>query len=230
MKKILFFILTLASLLIVTACVNTDSAQTNKNGSTIPTAIEIEETFVVAVENDAIYVADATMYRGTVTNIAQTASGTVLTLAQAIGTNFGAKTMTFLISAMTTGDTDITDGTYVEVFYGRPMRGEFDYTATQDAIGINNLGAANMVNFNGSVLSIQKDGETITNLTMHDMQNGEEVIFNVSSDTQMYLAASDLKQGDALNIYHRGMYTLSLPPQSFAVEIQYMAKNSEGAD
>lgn len=226
MKKMVFIILVLACVLTLTACMGTDSKQPSEVDNT--SGIIIVDTEMLESmneeENEEIYVADAAMYRGTVTGLEEKEDGTVITLSQASGTDFGAKTMMFLISSMTTGYTDISEGNYIEIFYGRPMQGRFDYTDIQNAIGINNLGMADMVNFNGTIQSIEKDGENITSLTMIDIGNNQEVVFRISNDTNIYLTASDLKEGNKLNIYHRGIYTLSLPPQGFALEVRYMAE------
>lgn len=226
MKKIIFTILVLVCVLILTACMGTDSKQQSEvdnNSGIIIVDTEMLES-MNEVENEEVYVADAAMYRGTVTGLEEKEDGTVITLSQASGTDFGAKTMMFLIDSVTTGYTDISEGNYIEVFYGRPLQGGFDYTDMQGAIGINNLNTADMVNFNGTIQSIEKDGENITSFAMVDIENNQEVVFRISNDTNMYLTASDLKEGDKLNIYHRGMYTLSLPPQGFALEIRYLAE------
>lgn len=234
MKKRLFFAFMLACAVLLVACMTKKPMPPNElketTGGMVETTGGMVEMTDDMVENgeifaDAVvYVADAAMYRGTVTDINETADGTIVVLSQAMGIDFGSKTMTFLIDSMTTGDIDVSEGSYLEIFYGRPMQGEFNYAAIQQAIGINNLGMSAMVNFNGTILSIKKDGEKIISLTMQDMLNGQEVVFNVSSDTNIYLTESTLMEGDILNIFHRGMYTLSLPPQGSAIEIRYMSE------
>ena len=179
--------------------------------------------------SDDIYIADAAMYRGTVTKIEESDAGIIISLTEAVGTNFGSdkavvETMNFLITESTSGDTEIKEGDYMEVFYGRPMTGEFDYTATHDAIGMNKRFTEAMVIFNGTIKSIDRTDGMITRLSMIQLDTEQEVVFNVSDSTQLYLNADDLKEGDKLNIYHKGIYTRSLPPQGIPLEIRPFAE------
>lgn len=241
MKKMLLLTLVLASTLFMVACTDSETTETgdapvgdmSTEGSdaligSIPDETtgateelvteEMSATEELPMADEKVYVADAAIYRGTATPLED---GT-FSLEQVEGTDFGATTMKFSVSDLTTGATDITEGNYLEVFYGRPMEGEFDSTITQEAIGMNDLGIADMVNFNGKVTAIQKEDDIITSITLLELITDQEVVFNVSEETQLYFAVDDLKEGDLLNIYHKGMMTRSLPPQGIPLEIRYM--------
>ena len=90
-----------------------------------------------------------------------------------------------------------------------------------------------MVNFNGTLKTIMenpdKPGEG--RLAMVEAGTGQEVHFNYDKNgsTQLYLDFDALQPGDELNIFHRGAYTRSLPPQGFALEVRPYAHLEESS-
>lgn len=176
-----------------------------------------------------LLIADAAMYRGAVTEVEQTEEGTVVSLEQAKGTDFGADSMRFLLGADTKLSFEIENlaiGGYLEVFYGAQPGEKADVQTIVPAISAKLYASAEMVNFNGTleqVVSGQKEGTG--RLMMTDLESGQTVIFNYSEeDTQIYLNLDELQTGDRLNIFHRGIFTLSLPPQGSPLEIRRMAE------
>lgn len=183
-------------------------------------------------DDGMLYVADASLYRGTVTNIqadGDTGVGTVLTLEQAQGTNFGAPSLQFRITQHTQANfqlSGISMGDYLEVYYGGSLE---DTSQPSDIIAVNGLLPAEMVNFNGVLKSIQpsQDQEGVGQLVMEELETQQEVVFHYDTAqgyTQFYLDMDSLKEGDQLNIYHRGVYTRSLPPQGSAIEVRPYAQ------
>lgn len=195
-----------------------------------PVPEEISEPTAGDTDQDEIYVADAAMYRGTVEEIEKAAEETLLTLRQAKGTNYGAASLKFRFTkdTMTSFDLETLEkGAYLDVYYGIDLGKEPDTAQIYDAIGANKKQPAEMVNFNGIIKEISPDPEVEGkgDLVMEDIENGQEVIFHYDGEnTQFYLNFSDLKPGDKLNIYHRGVYTMSLPPQGGALEVQEYAE------
>lgn len=243
MKKMILMVMIACFTLSLVACSNeevlpdatvTETTQENVNidftevePTTVAETTEISDELAV---DEKVVIMDAALYRGSVIKIEETEEGSLITLEQADGTDFGSDTMTFLVDDATTGLTDAVEGDYVEYFYGRSMDGDFDYSNTQNAIGMNHLGNAEMVNFNGTVASIQKtdtpDGSTVESITMIDSLNDQEVVFNIHDETQLYLTIEDVNEGDALNIYHKGIYTRSMPPQGIPLEIRMVSSES----
>ena len=176
-----------------------------------------------------LLIADAAMYRGAVTEVEQTKDGTVVSLEQAKGTDFGADSMRFLLGADTKLSFEIESlavGGYLEVFYGVQPGEKADVQTVIPAISAKLYASAEMVNFNGTleqVVSGQKEGTG--KLVLTDLESGQTVIFNYSEeDTQIYLNLGGLQTGDRLNIFHRGIFTRSLPPQGSPLEIRRMAE------
>lgn len=177
-----------------------------------------------------LHVADAAIYRGTLQSITEAEDGKILLLQQAQGTDFGAPSASFVLKADTKTsfrEEDLKEGAYVEVFYGMAPGATLDGTQQTDAVAINVYFETAMTNFNGILKEVfpDPDKEGAGQLVMEDLANGEEVVFNFDSEhTQFYLTFTDLKPGDKLNIFHRGMYTMSLPPQGSAMEVRLYAE------
>ena len=181
-------------------------------------------------------VADAMLYRGTVTGVATDvpkADGSgvhplVLTLTQAQGTNFGAPSLQFAIGGDTRLSFDQTvvsdwEGLYLEVFYSYNTRNAPDPDAVYNAIAVNYLGTAQMVITNGTVVEIvphaDKPGEG--RYLVSDLANpGFQIFFLYGPDTRFYMNQADIQVGDQLNFYHSAAMTMSLPPQCAAWEIR----------
>ncbi|MEG1779132.1 MAG: hypothetical protein RR263_03450, partial [Oscillospiraceae bacterium] len=180
--------------------------------------------------NDKIYVADAALYRGTVVSIENADKGTIVTLKQADGTDYGCESLKFLLSDKTKTSFEaelLVKGAYLEVYYGRDMGQSLDSEKLYDAIGVNIYPPAEMVNFNGILKEVipSTDKPGHGRLSMIDLSNDQEVMFNYDKEnTQFYLNIDNLKEGDKLNIFHRGIYTMSLPPQGAALEVRMFAE------
>lgn len=186
----------------------------------------IEESNSESTEEGKIYVADAAMYRGTVNSITEGAEGRIIELEQAEGTDFGAEKLQFLWTedAKLSFEKEALEvGSYLEVFYGSAPGQVFNADEVITMIGANLYMSADMVNFNGKILEVQasETEEGAGSLFMKDSLNEQEVIFHYNSEnTQIYADVASLKKGDQLNIFHRGIYTMSLPPQGSALEIR----------
>lgn len=177
----------------------------------------------------SLQVSDAAMYRGTVVSLEETEAGTVALLRQEKGTDFGAETMRFLIEERTRlsfARENLVAGSYLEVFYGAPYQTKADAETAVPAISANLYLSAEMVNFNGTLEEIapgRTEGSGV--LVMTNLENGETVLFHYSADhSKIYLNLNELKAGDRLNIFHRGIFTLSLPPQGSLLEVRRMAE------
>lgn len=181
------------------------------------------------VGTEKLSVADAAIYRGTVTATdGGTDSAMVLTLEQAEGTDFGAPSLKFRISDDTRISFPAEDlaggmtGVYLEIFYGTAPDAKLDATVVHDAIAVNSYIVEGMVNLNGIVKELPtetKPGEG--SILIEDLNNeGSLVMFHYGADTQFYLDKATLKVGDKLNFFHSPAMTMSLPPQCNAYEIR----------
>ncbi|MEG0541208.1 MAG: hypothetical protein RR528_02675 [Angelakisella sp.] len=170
--------------------------------------------------------ADAAMYRGTITNVTQEGDNHIVTLEQAEGTDFGAPSLKFAFTKDTYAGFTPEVGQYLEVYYGRAPGQPLDVAATHNIITAIKYQEAGMVNFNGTLKSVEahpeKPGQgwlVVESLSAEGMQG--EIRFNYGSeDTQFYLNFDELKPGDKLNIFHPGVFTMSLPPQGSALEVR----------
>lgn len=241
MKKILVLLLASSLVMATTACTpkQVGSPSSNLVSATPPVVSDApSSSSVPSSESDVptsstfeiLKVADAAMYRGTVTNILDNNDNTVVTIRRANGTSFDMETLTFLVTKDTKLSFEpdkLVTGVYLEVYYGSKP-GEKP-TKDVDAIAINLYPSAEIVIFNGTIKAIEpnaeKEGEG--RLVMDNLEREEEVVFNYDqANTQFYLTFDDLKVGDKLNIFHRGVYTRSMPPQGSAIEVQkYVESN-----
>lgn len=194
---------------------------TNESVETQEQPQEGNDNKIVLEEN--LYVADAAMYRGTITNIEETEDGKKITLEQAQGTDFGAEQVVVNV----TNDTDtsfeddkLVEGAYLEVFYGGDIAEEVD------AIAMNIYFETQAVIFNGTLKEIvpTEGKENEGRIFMQPLEGEEEIIFNYGEETQFYLNVEELKEGDALNIFHKGILTRSIPPQGIALEVRTYAE------
>ena len=161
---------------------------------------------------ETVYVADAAQYRG---ELLEQADGSWL-VAQVPGRDYGYPSLTFIIDENTKTSApwkDYTPGDYVEIYYG-VAQGE-----TAAAIGINKLGRADMVIYNG-ILKEKMEQEGRISLLLESMENpGQTAVFHLSEETQLYFNWEDVQPGDAFSILYNGIMTRSLPPQANAKEI-----------
>ena len=170
-----------------------------------------------------LLVADAAMYRGTIASMAEGASGLLLTLEQAKGTNFGAASIEALLppeTVLTFPIGELEEGGYLEIYYGGPLEAQ-----PVTVIAANLYPSAEMVNFNGVVGELRPDSEDAGTIVLFDIENGQEVVYHYAAgQTQLYLDLAQIQSGDQLNIFHRGIYTMSLPPQGSALEIRRISE------
>ena len=161
---------------------------------------------------ETVYVADAAQYRG---ELLEQANGSWL-VAQVPGRDYGYPSLTFIIDENTKTSApweDYTPGDYVEIYYGA-AQGE-----TAAAIGINKLGRADLVLYNG-ILKEKMEQEGRISLLLESMENpGQTAVFHISEETQLYFNWEDVQPGDAFSILYNGIMTRSLPPQANAKEI-----------
>lgn len=182
-----------------------------------------------ASSQERLTVADAAMYRGTTDSIEETADGKVITLYQAQGINYGNPSQKFRITADTKFSFEepiaAGDTFYYEVYYGALPGENLVAEEARDIIAMNRYFDMAAVNFNGTIKEIlpsDKAGEG--QLVMEEMGTQQEVVFNYSADVQFYLDFDAIKPGDQLNIFHKGIYTMSIPPQGIPLEVRYYAE------
>ncbi|MEG2204432.1 MAG: hypothetical protein RRY21_04645 [Oscillospiraceae bacterium] len=226
-RRILIFMVILSALL--GACAQPSSVSSGTPESSSSEAVEntissVDPASLPEAASDKLSVADAALYRGTVCSIESAAGGKAVVLEQAEGTNFGAKSLSFLLtpdSRLSFEDAQLAVGAYLEVYYGRALGQPLDEKAVHSVIVANLYPDAAMVNFNGTLRAIESTGDGGGRLTMEEMGTAQEVIFNYdSAHTQFYLNLGELKPGDTLNIFHRGAYAMSMPPQGSPLEVR----------
>ncbi|MEG2852410.1 MAG: hypothetical protein RR879_06110 [Hydrogenoanaerobacterium sp.] len=180
---------------------------------------------------EKLTVADAAMYRGTVTEIKNgDDSGTLLlTLKRADGTAFMPVINHIEIDTATRLSFDkktLAVGDYLEVYYGvSPVIKPIPAKEYKKAIAINRSFPAEGTVFNGELVEIMKnDRDGSTSLLLKPIGKGMETVFHIFEDTQIYLDFAKLKKGDKLNVFYNGIATMSIPPQSSALELRYYTK------
>lgn len=182
---------------------------------------------------ERLQVADAAMFRGVVEDFAVDDGGkTMLVMRGAKGTDFAPHLNVVLTedTKYSFDETKIGNGAFLEVYYGVAMN-EVGTPSTVEAIAVNDFGSEDMVNYNGVLVEITKDGDSGQLLLDPLDENGTQYAFNYGPDTQFYLDMESLKPGDQLNIFHSPIATMSLPPQSPALEVNlYTAPEENSAE
>ena len=180
-------------------------------------------------QEPSIMVADASMYRGTVTVAQLVEDGMRLTLEQAKGTDFGAASIEALLpqdAVLSFSPHEIVEGSYLEIYYSGSLEAQ-----PVRVIAANLYPSAEMVNFNGVFEELRTDSPDAGSLVLRDVENGQQVVYHYAAEqTQLYVDLSSLVPGDQLNIFHRGVYTMSLPPQGSALEIRKIKESLPVAD
>ncbi|MEA5010410.1 MAG: hypothetical protein VB100_01640 [Angelakisella sp.] len=186
----------------------------------------------------AIPVMDAAFYRGTITEIKDMGGTTVFTLLGAPGAGFGpAIDIAFGDSPQIEfNPAELKVGDQVEAYYGVPL--DTEKIAYYNAISAVKLFEEAATNYNGIVVEIvpgKNPGEgrlvmkalDAKETTDPEEQMLQQFVFNYGSQTRWVkgLSPQDVKPGDKLNIYHRGIATMSIPPQGIPLEIRVMAED-----
>ena len=200
MKKIMAVLLAALMMMSLAGC--TQNQAGNESSSS-----EQESSSVAEVQPPVV--ADAALYRGTVTET----SGQQLTVEQYDGRDYGEVVIVFTLP-------EEVENTLKE-----------SAPAQADAISVNKLAdQAESVVTNGTIKEVttSEDG-TVTDLLLTD-SNGQEVVFHISESTQIYMNAEDLKEGTEISVLHSGAFTMSLPPQGNALEISPWRYQREAAD
>lgn len=167
-------------------------------------------------------VADAAQYRGTVDSIVPQDGMTTVQLSQAEGTNFGSDILTVLFDANTSLGFDLSElelGDYVEVYYGASIGQPTADTVT--AIQADKLGLADLVLYNGTVVSMVPDPEKegYGDLTVKSLTKEGEIVFHYTSETLIHQDEGEIKEGARVCVYFSGATTRSIPPQATAWEV-----------
>lgn len=213
MKKIMAVLLAVLMMMSLAGC--TQNQAGNESSSS-----EQESSSVAEVQPPVV--ADAALYRGTVTKT----SGQQLTVEQYDGRDYGEVVIVFTLPEEV--ENTFQEGEYVEIYYGALNESA---PAQADAISVNKLAdQAESVVTNGTIKEVttSEDG-TVTDLLLTD-SNGQEVVFHISESTQIYMNAEDLKEGTEISVLHSGAFTMSLPPQGNALEISPWRYQREAAD
>lgn len=167
--------------------------------------------------------ADAAMYRGIVSDYSVSGEQTTFTLSEYEGTDFGADSISVLVTRNTIVTDEFTqntiaDGDYIEISYGGIPND------VVSAITAKKLAPADIVNFNGKLVEIIKNGEKTDYLMSYLNDENHTIIFHINDTTKLYLDQASLKVGDVLNIFHSGAVTMSLPGQGNAIEVRKFAE------
>lgn len=164
-------------------------------------------------------VADAALYRGTISEINDT--GYLLTAAP--GTNFGKETLTVTTDENTnfaTPKEELNVGDYVEIYYGASPAGG-PVPEPVSAITLARLSTDwKLVLFNGKIAALDLTPTEGNPSLLLEEENGNQVLFWIGEETQVYCNLENLKMGDQMNVFYSGVLTRSLPGQGTALELR----------
>jgi len=190
----------------------------------VPTEVsgaETQEPVVKPHPEGGVVVADARMYRGEVSGLAQTGDGLyTMTLTQAEGADFGFESLQAAIDGNTQLSFDaaeLAEGDYLEAYYGGDSQ-------PVTLIAANKLRPAEKCVYNGEFVGLRANntGDLEGTMVIKEMDTDFTVRFSYGEDTQFYVTGGveALQPGDKLNIYHQGVMIASEPPQGYALEVR----------
>lgn len=181
---------------------------------------------------ESLYVADASRYRGTVASIDTVLSGeTIYKLEAFQGSGLPEQLLVTLEGADAGFDlSEIALGDHLEVYYNPPAEEEGEACAITcyPAIAVNKLMPAEAVYYNGILTAVQEKEDGSVDLVMVPEGTAQDqwedpmvqFVFHTGDETQFYCNLEDLTEGTLLNIYHKGIMTMSIPPQGVALEVR----------
>lgn len=162
----------------------------------------------------------AQTYRGIVTNIINADKQTTISLKRATGSDFSEDSLDIVFDNTTKSTIkkdEIKKDMYLEVYY-EPVSSEAK-SKNPIAISIEKLLEADMINYSAIIQSIEEGKDKSGIITVTDLDGKVETVFHYSPATYFKLPIEDLKKGTKVNIYNRGVFTLSIPAQGSALEI-----------
>ena len=125
---------------------------------------------------------------------------------------------------------EIALGDHLEVYYNPPAEEEGEACAITcyPVIAVNRLMPAEAVYYNGILTAVQEKEDGSVDLVMVPEGTAQDqwedpmvqFVFHTGDETQFYCNLEDLTEGTLLNIYHKGIMTMSIPPQGVALEVR----------
>lgn len=186
-----------------------------------------EETPMVPISTFSSSQTDAPRYRGTVAFIDRPSEGeTVYRLTAFPGSGF-IEEMFIAVGPDTKADFDlaeIKEGDHLEVAF-LPFRKEDGPVPVLEVI---RLFPAEMVYYNGVLVEREKEEDGTVDLVMvpqgTPLENWgdplKQYVFHAAPGTAFKTPPDELPEGALLNIYHKGIATMSIPPQGVALEVR----------
>lgn len=181
-------------------------------------------------------VADAARYRGTLVELTPQPGGSQLLVLEAAPGSGQASQMALVLtpdSRTNFPKAELALGDHLEVYYGVRPQGDSSPAAI---IAANRLPDAQMVYYNGTLLEVSESdqGRRLLLQNLDTPENTPEnelylyqTIFWVGDEARLYLSEDQLVPGIQLNIFHKGIYTMSLPPQGIALEVRVAAVDTQ---
>lgn len=193
---------------------NNTNALTNNN-----TSIEAKKS-----NKDYIYVADVPLYKGKVNKITETKDGLNILVNRLDGDKNQYESLIFHINkdtALNIEKQNLKIGDNVDIFYSGMVTRSLPGQAT--AIAVNKVQETFV--YEGEINKIidTKYGKMVSVVSHNKDANFEEIVFNVSNDTKFTNGSlSDLKVGAKIKAVHGPAMTMSLPPQTAALGIEFL--------
>ena len=178
-------------------------------------------------------VTDAAFHRGTITSIDVVGGMQTFTLTGAAGSGYGVLTVAFdQYTAMDFDPGELEKGDQVEVYFSGLSCALDEKLAYVVALSAAKLPPEEATHYNGVVVEVlpgDEPGEGTLVMrplgSQAEADPGEEArqefVFHYGPQTvwRAGLIPEETAPGDELHIYHRGVATMSIPPQGSALEI-----------
>lgn len=195
--------------------VNNNVGNSTKNSNTI----EVKKD-----TKDYIYVADVPLYKGKVNEITRGKDGINILVSKLDEKNDQNESIIFHINQDTALNVDkqnLKIGDTVDIFYSGIVTRSFPGQAT--AIAVNKV--EETFNYEGEITQIiqTKYGKMVSVVSKDKDAKFEEIVFNVNDNTKFEKGSmSDLKVGTRVKAVYGPVMTMSLPPQTSALSIEFL--------
>lgn len=161
-------------------------------------------------------------YRGNVTAITYSADGTILTLQQEAGGNYGYATLQVLL----TGDTKygfdpatVAIGDLIDAVYAKPTSGAVTQPVRATSVSRIKVATPSTV-FHGTITDLRRDGGRIMGIVVESLEGRGTAVFLIDENTVVFAIDGGLTVGSRVSVSFNGAMASSNPPQATASEIR----------
>lgn len=210
---------------ILSSLITSNPTYSGINNKNVGNSTSVNHNVEVRSDNkNYIHVADVPLYNGHVSNITKTKDGMDILVTNVNGPDSSYKSLIFHINentALNVEKQELHVGNRVDVFYSGAVTRSLPGQASAIAVNV----VPDTYAYEGETKEViqTKYGKMVSVTSKNKDTNFEEIIFNVNDSTEFQNGSiSDLKKGSNVKVVYGPVMTMSLPPQTSALSIQFV--------